>query len=406
MFDKNFRSQVEVRLRPVGANLRRTGLTADHLTVIGVLMAAGASVAIGAGALRGGLLLLVLCAVPDVLDGAVAKASGTASPRGAFFDSVCDRLSDALLLGGVAWFLATTHDGRVSVLPLAVLGLSMLISYERAKAEALGFDARGGIMERAERLIALAFGLLFDSLLIATLWVMLVLTAATFESYARYWIESFRLPGTPPEVLDAGIIVEGWSRVEAVLEQGSGAILALPHLGGWEWAGFWCTTSRRIPMTVVVEALEPPDLYEWFVALRESFGMHVVPLGPRAGSEVLAALRKNHVVCLLCDRDIGGGGVEVDFLGERTTLPAGPATLALRSGAPLFPTAVYYGGERGRIGVVRPALDLTRTGRLRHDVARLTQSVADELAELIRQHPEQWHLLQPNWPSDRAETGA
>src|SRR5687768_464835 len=133
MFDKNLRSHVEERLRPVGANLTRTGLSADHLTALGVLMAVGASVAIGNGALRAGLLLLILTAVPDVLDGAVAKASGTASPRGAFFDSVSDRVTDALLLGGVAWFLATTEPGRVAVLPLAVLGMSMLISYERAK---------------------------------------------------------------------------------------------------------------------------------------------------------------------------------------------------------------------------------------------------------------------------------
>jgi CDP-diacylglycerol--glycerol-3-phosphate 3-phosphatidyltransferase len=188
VFDKTFRSQVEQRLRPVGDNIGRTGLTADHLTAFGVLMAAGAAVAIGAGALRGGLLLLVLCAVPDVLDGAVAKASGTASPRGAFFDSVSDRLSDAFLLGGVAWFLADTHGGRLAVLPMAVLALSMLISYERAKAEALGFDAKGGLMERAERLIALAFGLLFDSLLVPVLWVMLALTAVTaVQRFAKVW---------------------------------------------------------------------------------------------------------------------------------------------------------------------------------------------------------------------------
>jgi CDP-diacylglycerol--glycerol-3-phosphate 3-phosphatidyltransferase len=145
-------------------------------------------VAIANGALRAGLLLLVLTAVPDVLDGAVAKASGSASPRGAFFDSVADRFTDALLLGGVAWYLATTEPGRIAVLPLAVLGLSMLISYERAKAESLGYDARGGLMERAERLIALAFGLLFDSLLIATLWVMLVLTAITaVQRFVTVW---------------------------------------------------------------------------------------------------------------------------------------------------------------------------------------------------------------------------
>jgi CDP-diacylglycerol--glycerol-3-phosphate 3-phosphatidyltransferase len=188
MFDKNLRAHVEKGLKPVGANLRRTGLTADHLTLLGVLMAVGASLAIANGALRGGLLLLALCAIPDVLDGAVAKASGTASPRGAFFDSVADRFVDALLLGGVAWYLASTQPGRVPVLPLAVLGLSMLISYERAKAESLGYDARGGLMERAERLIALGFGLLFDSLLVVTLWVMLVLTAITaVQRFVTVW---------------------------------------------------------------------------------------------------------------------------------------------------------------------------------------------------------------------------
>jgi CDP-diacylglycerol--glycerol-3-phosphate 3-phosphatidyltransferase len=188
MFDKSFRSQVEAGLRPVGINLRRLGLKADHLTLLGIVMAMGASVAIANGALRGGLLLLVLTAVPDLLDGAVAKASGTASPRGAFFDSVSDRLTDALLFGGVAWFLASTHTGRVSVLPLAVLALSMLISYERAKAESLGFDARGGVMERAERIVALAIGLLFDSLLVLVLWVMLVLTAVTaIQRFVSVW---------------------------------------------------------------------------------------------------------------------------------------------------------------------------------------------------------------------------
>jgi len=191
MFDKNLRSTVERQLRPVGDNIRRTGLTADHLTALGVVMAVAASVAIANGALRGGLVLLGLAAIPDLLDGAVAKASGTASPRGAFFDSVADRFTDALLLGGVAWYLASTEPGRVAVLPLAVLALSMLISYERAKAESLGYDARGGLMERAERIIALAFGLLFDSLLIAVLWVMLVLTAITaVQRFVKVWSQA------------------------------------------------------------------------------------------------------------------------------------------------------------------------------------------------------------------------
>jgi len=188
MFDGRWRSSFEKGMRPLGAQIRRTGITANHLTVTGLVMAVAAAVTIANGWLRAGLLLLVLTAVPDVLDGAVAKASGTASPRGAFFDSVVDRVSDALLLGGVAWYLASTQPGRIAVLPFAVLAASMLISYERAKAEALGFDARGGLMERAERLAFLAFGLLFESLLVAVLWVMLVLTLFTAgQRFVTVW---------------------------------------------------------------------------------------------------------------------------------------------------------------------------------------------------------------------------
>jgi KDO2-lipid IV(A) lauroyltransferase len=225
--------------------------------------------------------------------------------------------------------------------------------------------------------------------------------AETFESYARYWVESFRLPGTAPETLAARMTIDGWEHIEAGLEKGNGVILALPHLGGWEWAGFWVATVKRTPITVVVEALEPPDLYEWFVALRESFGMHVVPLGPDAATQVLGALRDNHVLCLLCDRDLAGGGIDVEFFGEGTTLPGGPATLSLRTGAPLLPTAVYY-EPPGHHGIVRAPIDTSRSGgRLRDDVARVTQDLAHELEWLIRRAPEQWHLLQPNWPSDR-----
>ena len=124
-----------------------------------------------------------------------------------------------------------------------------------------------------------------------------------------------------------------------------------------------------------------------------------MPLGPAAGAAVLKALRANELVGLLCDRDIGGGGISVEFFGEQTTLPAGPITLALRTGAPVLPTAVYFDG-RGHRGVVRPPLDMTRQGSLREDVARLTQVLAGELEILISAAPEQWHVFQPNWPSD------
>ncbi|WP_419839640.1 phosphatidylinositol mannoside acyltransferase [Candidatus Poriferisodalis sp.] len=227
-------------------------------------------------------------------------------------------------------------------------------------------------------------------------------TAAAFSSYARYWLESFRLPALSELTLDRGIDVPAYHHVEEALERGNGVILALPHLGGWEWAGFWMATVNRLPITVVVEPLQPLELFEWFADFRERLGMRVVPLGPDAGREVLGALRRNEIVCLLCDRDISGDGIEVTFGDERTTLPAGPAMLALRSGAALLPTAVYFRPRGRHLGTVRPPIDVTRHGRLRDDVTAVTQSLADELANLIAAEPHQWHLFGPNWPSDQS----
>ncbi len=227
-------------------------------------------------------------------------------------------------------------------------------------------------------------------------------TVQAFSSYARYWIESFRLPALSAVTLDRGIDVPGYRHVEEALDRGNGVILALPHLGGWEWAGFWMATVNRLPITVAVEPLDPPELFEWFARFRERLGMRVVPLGPDAGREVLAALRRNEIVCLLCDRDLRGDGVEVSFGDEHTTLPGGPAMLALRSGAALLPTAVYFRPAGRHLGVVRPPLDAKRQGRFRDDVANLTQRLADELAVLIAAEPHQWHLFGPNWPSDRS----
>jgi CDP-diacylglycerol--glycerol-3-phosphate 3-phosphatidyltransferase len=188
MFDGNWRSTLDRALVPIGSSLRRTGISADVITVTGIVMAFAAAIAIGTGNLSLGLLFLILTGVPDALDGAVAKASGTASVRGAFFDSVSDRLTDALLFGGVAWYFSDTRDDQTVMLPVAVMALAMLVSYQRAKAESLGFDAKGGIMERAERFIVLGFGLLFGSLLVGTLWVMLVLTAITaVQRFVKVW---------------------------------------------------------------------------------------------------------------------------------------------------------------------------------------------------------------------------
>ncbi|NCG23618.1 MAG: CDP-alcohol phosphatidyltransferase family protein [Actinobacteria bacterium] len=188
MFDGNLRAQVDRGLTPIGRSLVKTGITPDVITVIGIMMSGVAAVTIGAGYLRGGFLFLLLTAIPDALDGAVARAAGTGSVRGAFFDSVADRLTDALLFGGVAWHLASTEPGRIMMLPVAIMALAMFVSYQRAKAESLGFDAKGGLMERAERIIVLAFALLFPELLLVTLWVMLVLTAITAgQRFVKVW---------------------------------------------------------------------------------------------------------------------------------------------------------------------------------------------------------------------------
>ena len=222
----------------------------------------------------------------------------------------------------------------------------------------------------------------------------------SFASYARYWAESFRLPGTPAEALAAKTTQEGLENLDAGLAAGRGVIIAMPHLGGWDFGGAWLA-SLGYPMVAVVEPVRPPELFEWFVGLRRSLGLEVLPLGPAAGSTALRRLKQNSVVALVCDRDIGGTGVEVEFFGERTTLPGGPATLALRTGAALLPSAIYYraGGHHAVLGA---PLDVTRQGRLRDDVARLTQELASHLEALIRRAPDQWHLLQPNWPSDLA----
>jgi CDP-diacylglycerol--glycerol-3-phosphate 3-phosphatidyltransferase len=188
LFDGRWRNHLDSATKPVGSALRRTGLRADHLTGLGLCLAVATAVAIATGHLLVGLFLLIASAVPDLLDGAVAKASGTASPRGAFFDSVADRVTDSLVLGGIAWYLADERGGHWPLLAMAVLGTSTLISYERAKAEGLGYQAKGGLMERAERIVALCFGLAFPVLLVPVLWLMLALTSVTaVQRFTKVW---------------------------------------------------------------------------------------------------------------------------------------------------------------------------------------------------------------------------
>lgn len=230
--------------------------------------------------------------------------------------------------------------------------------------------------------------------------------AGAFDSYARYWLEMFRLPHDARGDLDADFEVEGYEHVEAGLAAGHGVILALPHLGGWEYAGAWVSKVKGQRLLAVVESVEPPELFEWFVTVRAAMGMEVVALGPDAATASLRALRDNGILALVCDRDLRGDGVAVDFFGEKTTMPGGPATLALRARATIVPVAVYFRPQGGHHAVVRPPLDTTRQGTVRDDVVRITQALAHEFEGLISAKPQQWHLLQPNWPSDTADAAA
>jgi CDP-diacylglycerol---glycerol-3-phosphate 3-phosphatidyltransferase len=189
MFDGRLRSQVDAAVKPIGNSMKKAGISADMLTASGIVMAVAAAVAIGAGALRLGFLLLILTGIPDLLDGAVAKASGKSSLRGAFFDSVSDRLTDGLLFGGIAYYLAATGEPPwVVMIPVAGYVTASIVSYIRAKADALGFDARGGLVERAERFILLALGLLFEPILLPVLILIVALNSITAgQRFVKVW---------------------------------------------------------------------------------------------------------------------------------------------------------------------------------------------------------------------------
>jgi CDP-diacylglycerol---glycerol-3-phosphate 3-phosphatidyltransferase len=205
MFDGRWRHAVDRTTKPVGSVLVRAGITADVLTIFGLVMSVVTALAVGSGHLVLGIFLLFPTGLPDLFDGPVAKASGRASVRGAFFDSVADRISDAFLFGGVAWYLAARHHGEMVLVPFAILAVTSLISYQRAKAELLGLSAKGGLMERAERFILLGFcfiaGAISTAAIVPALWVFLGLLCLTaIGRFVNVWKEA---EGPPPVVARA-----------------------------------------------------------------------------------------------------------------------------------------------------------------------------------------------------------
>lgn len=227
------------------------------------------------------------------------------------------------------------------------------------------------------------------------------LIRASLASYARYWREAFRLPSMDHKVLTQRLnaAVQGDEHVAAALKAGKGAVMALPHSGNWDMAGVWFVNAYG-PFTTVAERLKPESLYNRFVDYRESLGFEVVPLtgGERPPFEILAErLRGNGLVCLMSDRDLTRSGVPVDFFGESTRLPAGPARLALETGAALIPVHTWYEPDVTAIRFHAP-LD-TSSG----DVGAITQALADQFAADIAAHPADWHMMQPQWIADLSE---
>jgi KDO2-lipid IV(A) lauroyltransferase len=224
------------------------------------------------------------------------------------------------------------------------------------------------------------------------------LMRASVASYARYWREAFRLPTMNQVELARRLdrVFIGAEKFADADRGGRGAVIALPHSGNWDMAGVWLAQNYGT-FTTVAERLTPESLYDRFIVYRESLGFEVLPLtgGQRPPMEILAErLRANRFVCLMADRDLTRSGVQVNFFGEPTRLPAGPARLAIETGAPLHPAHVYYDGD-DCVVQIDDALD-TSSG----DVGVITQALADRFAVNIAVHPQDWHMLQPQWLAD------
>lgn len=232
------------------------------------------------------------------------------------------------------------------------------------------------------------------------------LSRAGMRSYMRYWMEAFRLPTWSAERVRGSFDPLDVHRVDDAMAAGGGLILTLPHLANWDVAGAWIA-ARGYPFTTVAERLKPESLFDRFVAYRESLGMEVLAHeggASRAFDTMAERLRAGRLVCLVADRDLSRNGVEVTFFGESARMPAGPALLALDTGAPLLPVTLWYGDiVHGR---VHPPVPVPEHGTRAEKAAAMTQAMADVFAEGIAAHPQDWHMLQRLWLADLPGAGA
>lgn len=228
------------------------------------------------------------------------------------------------------------------------------------------------------------------------------LTRAALRSYARYWRETFRLPAMDKIAVAEKTLTTfyGLEYIRAAQDAGRGMVLALPHSGNWDIAGLSLSHVFGGIVTVA-ERLRPESLYDKFVAYRQSLGFEVLPLtgGTVPPSQILKErLNAGKLICLLADRDLSAGGVPVDFFGEQTKMPAGPAMLAALTGADFCPVHLAFTDD-GWLTEIGAPMELPGA-RLREQVRGGTQMMADFFASRIAEHPADWHMLQPLWLSD------
>lgn len=227
-------------------------------------------------------------------------------------------------------------------------------------------------------------------------------TRAGVRSYLRYWREVFQLPGIPLDDLIARMHVADEWRLRDAYAAGDGMILALPHMGNWDHAGAWLA-GTGVPFTTVAERLKPEAVFDRFVAFRASLGMEVIPLtgGERPPFGLLAdRLRSGGALCLLADRDLTSTGVDVEFFGAVARMPAGPAALALDTGAALLPTTLSYPSRDRWQGWIHPRVLPPETGSRTEKIAAMTQQMATAFETAIAAAPADWHMLQRVWVSD------
>lgn len=225
-----------------------------------------------------------------------------------------------------------------------------------------------------------------------------------FDSYARYWLETFRLGRySDDELLSMVEPVDGTvSIMQEALDEGKGVLLITPHLGFYDLGVAW-VGLQGWQFTTVAEVLRPRALFEWFAQIRQRYGMKVEPArNGRSVRERLAdVLDRGEGVALVSDRDLGRRGIWVEFFGEETTFPASPALLLVRKKIPLIAGSVIQSGPGYRVRFER--IDYELTGDESADVPAVAQVTADALERFIREAPDQWHLFSRNWPSDEPD---